>query len=94
MAKTGSSSQFKHVVDQPASNRESDEQHKGNEQHRLSTKYIAEFGINNEKAFCPSQIRIVLQENGGKYTSVGQELGGDNPATLVESVQSICNTDE
>lgn len=48
-----SSSQFEHVLNQPANDGEGGEQHQGNEQHRLSTKDIAEFRINDEKAYCP-----------------------------------------
>ena len=59
----GSSSQLKHVLNHPANNREGGEQHKGHEHHRLSTKDITEFRIDDEEAYCPSQVKIVRREN-------------------------------
>lgn len=47
------------------------------------------------KPIAPSQFQTVLyKENGERCTSVGQEVGGDDPTTLVESVESIRDADE
>ena len=95
LTRTWNDSQFKHVVDQATSNREDGEQYKGNEQHGLTTEDVAGFGIDDEKAYCPSQFTTILYtENGDGSTSVGQEVGGDDPTTLVESVESIRDADE
>ena len=43
----------------------------------------------------PSQSKTVFnKENTGRCTGVGQEIGGDDPSTLVESVESIRYADE
>ena len=42
-----------------------------------------------------SQAKITFKErNGGGCTSVGQQVGGDDPTTLVKSVESIGDADE
>lgn len=53
LARTWRGSQFKHVINQPANDREDGEQHEGNEQHGLSTEDIAKLGIDDEKAYRP-----------------------------------------
>lgn len=46
------------------------------------------------KPIVPGQSGIVLdKENGAKCTSVGQKVGGNDPATLVEPVESIRDAD-
>ena len=95
LVRTRSGLQFKHVVDQPTNDREGGEQNKGNEQHGLSTEDIAEPGIDDEKACLPqSDQDCIEEENEGARTSVGQEVGGDDPTTLVESVERIRDAHE
>lgn len=56
LARMRSGSQFKHIVDQPADDREGGEQHKSNEQHGFPTENITKLGIDDEKAYYP-QVR-------------------------------------
>ena len=47
------------------------------------------------KPIRPSQFKTVLYKADGEMcTSIGQEVGDDDPTTLVESVESIRNADE
>ena len=95
LARTWNDSQFQHVTGQPTCNREDSEQHKGNDQHRLPTENVAKLGIDDEKAYCPQSVQDCIQlGDTEKCTGVGQEIGGDDPTTLVESVESIRDADE
>ena len=47
------------------------------------------------KPVTPRQSKIVIhKENGEICTSIGQVVGGDDPTTLIESVESIRDADE
>ena len=47
------------------------------------------------KPIAPSQFKTAFNKDSReRCTSVGQEIGGDDPTTLVESVESICDADE
>ena len=95
LAKARRGLQFKHVVYQPTNDREGGEQNKGNEQHGLSTENIAELGVYDEKACLPRIGSILyMGEKWGACTSVGQKVGGDDPTTLVEPMESIRDAHE